>query len=981
MALTTDPDAGRPGDAPAERPSASEADRRPATEFLDRLDDELRRDRTPADAAPEVLYVVDLQASCTHGGLVIQLMTRRRNPYRVWVTEALTPSAILPACANPDDRMIVAALAGAAGASSPAGRFRDAPGRGHSTFLVGDALAVELLPSIARSGRAFTRADERASDLDPLRWDDDPEPWTFRPEVRTTPDSYFVGGAFERPGDRLSVDEAALALPAGFLIARNRVSHLQRVERPALLKALRATGPAEVPHEHTARLAHALDRAGVAPADLPGELGGHDHEIDVEPRPRLHLASNRWTNVGTLDAAVTFDYDGSIVTAANEPKTFDAARRRIVRRRLTAERDFVDQLMAAGFQQVPRRDEDVALRIETQELASVLDNLLAKGWRIEGPGVRYARASGMHMTVTSGADGFDLTADVSFGDTSVPITGILDALREPPHVVRLSDDVIGLLPALWPRRYAPLAGAAEIDGDRLRFRRRQAGLLDALLERRAADAALTVDDEFERTRQELASFKGIRPLPPPRSFHGELRPYQCEGLGWFQFLRRMGLGGCLADDMGLGKTVMVLALLLWWRDARARDAAGRRPSLVVVPRSLVRNWMAEAARFTPSLVTLDYSQSGRSVGPARLDDYDVVFATYGTLRRDVALKDTEFEYVILDEAQAIKNARSASAKAARLLRGRHRLALSGTPIENHLDELWSLIEFLNPGLLGHGRALARGRHRAVGDADTAAVSRAVRPFILRRTKARVARDLPARTEQTIRCDLAKSERDFYDALRRHYRDTLLARLDDVGLARSKIHVLEALLRLRQAACHTGLVDDGRRAESSSKFDIVVPRLEEVAAEGHKALVFSQFTTLLGFLKARLDRSRVGYEYLDGRTSNRDERVQRFQEDPRCALFLISLKAGGVGLNLTAAEYVFLLDPWWNPAVEAQAISRAHRIGQRREVFAYRVIASDTVEDKILELQNTKRILADAVIAEDAAALRNLRREDLELLLS
>jgi len=245
----------------------------------------------------------------------------------------------------------------------------------------------------------------------------------------------------------------------------------------------------------------------------------------------------------------------------------------------------------------------------------------------------------------------------------------------------------------------------------------------------------------------------------------------------------------------------------------------------------------------------------------------------------------------------------------------------------------------------------------------------------------VASELPARTEQTITCDLSPRERAFYDRLRKHYRDTLLGHVAREGLARSRMQILEALLRLRQAACHTGLVDLARRRESSSKFDVLLPRLREVLAEGHKAIVFSQFTSLLALLREQLDAEKVTYEYLDGRTRNRGERVARFQEDPNVGLFLVSLKAGGLGLNLTAAEYVFLLDPWWNPAVEAQAIDRTHRIGQTREVFAYRLIAGDTVEEKVLALQQSKRALADAVLSADAVGLRHLDREDLELLLS
>jgi SNF2 family DNA or RNA helicase len=429
--------------------------------------------------------------------------------------------------------------------------------------------------------------------------------------------------------------------------------------------------------------------------------------------------------------------------------------------------------------------------------------------------------------------------------------------------------------------------------------------------------------------------------------------------------------------MGLGKTVMVLALL----DARRHERGRGRhvPSHVVVPRSLIFNWMEEARRFAPKLALLDYTGPLRDT--AGIPDADLVLTTYGTLRRDAArLHAFEFDYAILDEAQAIKNAATASAKAARLLRASHRLALSGTPIENHLGELWSLFEFLNPGLLGTAKAFQRAS-TARRDGDVEWLSRALRPFILRRTKEQVAPELPPRTEQTLQCELEGMQRRHYDELRAHYRETLLARIARDGVNRSKMQILEALLRLRQAACHSGLIDPRRAHEPSAKFDVLIPRLGEVIEEGHKALVFSQFTSFLALLRPRLEALGIPYEYLDGRTRDRAARVDRFQTDPKCRVFLISLKAGGLGLNLTAAEYVFLLDPWWNPAVEAQAIDRAHRIGQARHVFAYRLLARDTVEEKVAELQQSKRQLADAILSADAGLVRTLKPEDLELLLS
>ena len=407
--------------------------------------------------------------------------------------------------------------------------------------------------------------------------------------------------------------------------------------------------------------------------------------------------------------------------------------------------------------------------------------------------------------------------------------------------------------------------------------------------------------------------------------------------------------------MGLGKTVMVLAAMEARRSERERDGRPPHPSLIVVPRSLVFNWQQEAARFAPALRVLDYTGGGRREALDRLREHDIVLTTYGTLRRDIGiLKDVAFDYAILDEAQAIKNARTSSAKAARLLTRRASARAqrnAGRESPRRALEPVRLPQSRDPrrGVHLHGGGSPRS-HRGQGDAGRRSpAAPAVHP---QAHEGSGRGELPARTEQTLYCELEPPQRELYDELRAHYRASLLGTLEPDGMPRKKLHVLEALLRLRQAACHPGLVDRTRASAPSAKLDVLMPRLEELIEDGRKVLVFSQFTTLLGLLRTRLDEAGMTYEYLDGKTRDREARVRRFQTEA-CPLFLISLKAGGLGLNLTAADYVFLLDPWWNPAVEAQAIDRAHRIGQTRPVFAYRLIARDTVEEKVLELQATQ----------------------------
>jgi SNF2 family DNA or RNA helicase len=604
-------------------------------------------------------------------------------------------------------------------------------------------------------------------------------------------------------------------------------------------------------------------------------------------------------------------------------------------------------------------------------MAQVTRDLVQAGWRVEAEGKLIRPAGEFKLAVATGIDWFELGGSVDYGGPSLSLPDLLAAARRGEAMVTLDDGSMGMVPEDWLKKYGMLMDLGTEQDGHLRFGASQAALLDSLL---AAQPEILADDAFQKVRTTLRRFEGIKPVDAPPGFRGELRPYQKEGLGWLDYLQQFEFGGILADDMGLGKTIQVLALL---QRRRARRQA-KGPALGVVPRSLVFNWLQEAERFTPRLRVLDYTGPARHGLRDEFPHYDLIVTTYGTLRTDIVeLSQSEFDYVILDEAQAIKNADSQAAKAARLLKGRHRLAMSGTPIENHLGELWSIMEFLNPGLLGPGSVFKR---HAGGDGDRTLLAKSLRPFILRRTKAQVVQDLPEKTEQTLHCDMEPAQRQLYEELRAHYRQALL-RKDAAELNRSKIEVLEALLRLRQAACHPGLIDPTRAVEPSAKLDMLLPQISEVVEEGHKALVFSQFTSFLTIVRDRLDGEKLRYEYLDGRTRNRAERVVRFQNDPDVPIFLISLKAGGLGLNLTAAEYVYLLDPWWNPAVEAQAIDRSHRIGQTQRVFAYRLVCRDTVEEKILELQQKKRDLADAILNADNRLIQNLTREDLEFLLT
>ncbi len=944
----------------------------------------------PRWATGALLYVVDIDdtLSCRAGDLHVSILGRARKRNGDWgKPKTIRRHELRPGrCEDATDRLLTSLLVGAA-----AGHDLECflP---HASLGLPAAIWPHTLPLLAGSGRARVRLD----DEEPSQWPEfsfDPgPPWRFHLEVVEVERRgvYEIRGSLRRDETRVPIEEPRVLLANGLVIMGGTAAWLDHGGAFAWILALRRQGSIRVPAAEREVLLERVMACGKLPAlDLPPEL--RIEEIHATPVPRLLV---RRCELGDafpdrLRGDLSFDYDGKLFPfGGRDANAYDSERRRLLRRDAAAEAAAVERLRTLELKQATGFRSDLPeFLVPPKRLPELVTTLSGDGWKVVADGKLHRVPSAFQMSVTSGIDWFDLEAKVEFGDMQVPLPALLAAFQRKERTVLLDDGSLGMLPEEWLQHFGFLATAVALEGGRLRFRRTQALLLDALL---AAQPEARCDEVFARTRAELEGFERVAPRDPPPGFTGTLRPYQRDGLGWFEFLERFRFGGCLADDMGLGKTVQVLALIEARREQKqvARGAAGGPacpiPSLVVVPRSLLFNWKQEAARFAPQLRILDHAHPQRTRTPEGMEGFDLVLTTYGTLRRDIHfLKDARFDYVILDEAHAIKNPASDSAKAARLLQGEHRLALSGTPVQNHLGDLWSLFEFLNPGMLGSASVFANAAAELRNPEAPAReiLGRALRPFVLRRTKEQVARDLPPRVEQTLYCELEPAQRALYDELRAHYRGALLGRVDRDGLKKSKIMILEALLRLRQAALHPGLIDAARAGDSSAKLDLLLPQLDEVLDEGHKALVFSQFTEMLAIVRRTLDARGVRYEYLDGKTRDRQTPVERFQTDPESRLFLISIKAGGLGLNLTAADYVFLLDPWWNPAVEAQAIDRTHRIGQTRQVFACRLISKDTVEEKVLALQESKRRLADAIITADHSLIRDLDRADLELLLS
>ena len=944
---------------------------------------EENRSRYASRPERELVYLIDVHDTLEYERLTVQIAQHDRKMNGAWGKLKTKKLGIFEVNHLPDpaDRRILAILFGASqgmiygyGYSS----YRDSMS---PNFIIPPPLWDVVLPLMCATGRCFLGTSMTGDPHPAVQWDDG-VPWELCIKVthENGAGGYVVEGVLRRGESEMELAKPVLLLAGGLLFFDDQVARLDDHDCFGWISLLRAKGSLSIPKEEGDAFLTELLRFSRQPVlELPEEL--KFQPVVTRPTPSLIIkpAERHPWNRPHLLGKLSFEYEGETIDADSaDGGIYQKDRRRLIRRDFDFETAAEKRLLQLGFQGgYSTQDYDVAFLPE--QLPKLVRTLTNEGWHVEAEGKLYRTSGVLSLEISSGVDWFDLEGDAQFGETKVALPRLLRAIKQGEPTVRLDDGTLGIIPEEWMKKYGLLAGLATGEGQRLRFTRPQAGLLDALL---ASEPAVRADAIFEQVRQELRNFIGIRSAEAPAEFTGRLRGYQREGLGWLYFLQRFGFGGCLADDMGLGKTIQVLALLESRRDLRTQGGnKAHRPSLVVVPRSLVFHWKKEALQFAPKLRILEHTGGDRRKPGDHFDGYDVVLTTYGTLRRDaLQFKDLGFDYCILDEAQAIKNAGTLSAKAARLLRADHRLALSGTPVENHLGELWSLFEFLNPGMLGSASVFGRAG-RNPDPATRSVLARALRPFILRRTKAEVARELPAKTEQTIYCHLEPRDRKLYNELRDYYRSRLLKNVARDGMSQMKFQVLEALLRLRQAACHPGLIDRSKTTEPSAKIDTLLAQLDQVLEEEHKALVFSQFTSLLSIVRARLDKTGIPYTYIDGRTRDREAQVDRFQNSPDVKLFLISLKAGGLGLNLHAAEYVYLLDPWWNPAVETQAIDRAHRIGQTRQVFAYRLIARDTVEEKVLELQQTKRDLADAIITADNSLLQNLTRQDLELLLS
>lgn len=580
----------------------------------------------------------------------------------------------------------------------------------------------------------------------------------------------------------------------------------------------------------------------------------------------------------------------------------------------------------------------------------------------------------INIKVLTGINWFNAKIDIRFGQQKATLQQVYKSLRNHNKYIQLDDGTKGILPAEWLEKFRDYFNNAEIiDESTIRIDKINFSLVEKLYEDAAVDA--DVMEEVQWYRDKLQNLHTAQEVPVPAALQGTLRPYQKAGLNWLNLLDELNFGGCLADDMGLGKSIQVIAFIL-----AQRNKVKVNTNLLVVPSTLIFNWQEEVARFAPSINIRTIHGAGRTKSTEGFEQYEIILTSYGTLLSDIEfLKDYVFNYIFLDESQNIKNPETQRYKAVRLLQSRNKIAITGTPIENNTFDLFSQLSFACPGLLGNKQYfrdvyavpidIFKNSKRALE------LHHKVKPFILRRTKQEVATELPEKTEMVLLCEMDEAQRKLYDVYEKEFREYISATTNET-LKKSPMNVLKGLTKLRQICDSPALLaEDDLTGHSSAKINTLIEQIETKSPQ-HKILVFSQFVAMLELIEKELVRRDIGFEKLTGSTRNRGAVIDAFQQNPGKRVFLISLKAGGTGLNLTEADYVYLVDPWWNPAVENQAIGRAHRIGQDKKVIAIRLICPGTVEEKIMKMQATKRSLADDLIKSGSSLLNTLSKEEL-----
>jgi superfamily II DNA or RNA helicase len=896
----------------------------------------------------------------------------------------------------------------------------------------GDREALRLLARLERGDirRGLELRGEDAADLilrlngrrvllEPslmqLRWSDEPIRPRFDLELARKPshqqaaqsdppaaaETVIVKASFERKSDgrRFSLSSGAWfeGAPGWHIDTTEGIARpLEMRVTPAWLQRLWRTPVIHYPLDHLPTLlSDVIPRiAGEIAAELPTIHEVAD-EVDLPPHFKLRAFGELIEARVQISAAygeveLEVRADGMSPPIVVLPPPGPGKKARCVRANVLEQQQAVERVKELGFVSdeegkglVCRGDDAIAFWTEGLGALPeeweyfVPDDLVGVQVRTEDVGAR--------ARVSSGMDWLGLKITFQAGGITVPPDELARCLSEGRRYVKLEDGSFARIDAAKVREV--LARQAEIlaSSNKGKIPLSQAGRIQELL---GHVASSTIAADTKALFDKLQGIEQIEPVKKPRGLKATLRPYQESGLAWLGFLHELGSGGVLADDMGLGKTLETIALLLHLKHERKKqEEAGedvkRRVALIVCPTSVVPNWLNEIDKFAPTLKAMAWHGADRHEKVEELEDHDIVITSYALLRRDEEqLSKLKLSYAILDEAQQIKNPMSATARSAKKLDSHRRLALTGTPIENRLSEIWSIFDFVSPGLLGDLNRFEQRYSGPIdrGDSKAAARLRAtIHPFVLRRTKEEVAKDLPEKIEIEHQVDMGEEQAKLYGQVLQEVRASVLGEVDRVGLSKAHIQILAGLTRLRQVACDPRLLGLPRQFgdEDSGKLIALRELVSEAFSGGHRVLVFSQFVSMLTLIRKALEEDGIKYEYLDGSTKDRQERVARFQNDPTVTVFLISLKAGGMGLNLTGADTVVHFDPWWNPAVEDQATDRAHRIGQTKVVTAYKLLAKGTIEEKILQLAHKKRALVETVLTEDAGGAKKLTRQDID----
>lgn len=912
------------------------------------------RDDAPTELTQDDLwYVVDPRHISAHGEMMIRFMRRRRLQKGGWgkAQETRLNDLKIQAISDANERRALRMLQGGFGS-----HFEGA----HEALMPKD-LAPLVLDLLSSTGKLGIKQDQGwlEGDVVPLSWRRE-RVVKETLELNHVGDKYIFSHRFELNAERLDKDKIHVFAESGLIVYGQELHPIERPLPGFLAETFRRRDRLDIPAKGEADLVKIVRSfKGSVALKLPENFPLR--EAEVEAKPVIEVDVVKQDDHFIIHGRVVMMYGDQPHIPLEESPLDQPDPYEIRRKNFKFEEKILDLLRESNL---IRFREPYHLVFNENEFNEAILWLEACGLSVRAFGKPVVAGTMMPASVRTHNDWFELDAPIKYGDELLAPPDILNRNEEHKNFVTLDGGKLGLVPDKWLKKAKILAELGHPKGPGVRFPTAQALILEQLY----TGEDLIVDDEYKKVVNNFKASGGLKLLATPKKFAGELRPYQRLGLSWLSFVEGLGTGGLLADDMGLGKTVQILAYLT------RRKSKHLGPVLIVLPKTLVSNWEREASKFAPHLQLMRYEGANREQLLEKVDVIDLVFCTYGVLRRDVdKLKAIKWDGVILDEAQAIKNVHGQTAKAAYIVgtNAPVRLALTGTPIENHLGELFSIFRFLAPGMFKV--KLAHFGPNQENDARDI-IMRGLRPFILRRTKSQVLKELPPKTESLLWCDFGANEKQEYNKLRMYYHKELS------GKKKTDFHVLEGLLRLRQFACHPRLLSPSTEL-GSSKLDVLVEQLLGIQEAGKKALVFSQFTQFLALVKERLQEAGIEFSYLDGQTRDRDAAINAFKTNPTKTAFLISLKAGGTGLNLTEASYCFILDPWWNPAVENQAIDRIHRIGQEDPVFVYRLVTRDTVEERVLELQKMKRDLANLVEESDKGFLQGLSTGDFATLFS